>query len=103
LSSLRVVPTRHPWRWIATVVVAVLAAQLVNGLVTNPGWDWSTFREYFFEKSIMDAPVTTLELTATGTVFGFLGGVLLAAMRLSKSPFLRAVSWIYVWVFVRSR
>lgn len=99
LSALRVVPARHPWRWVATIVVAVLAAQFINGLLTNPGWDWITFREYFFEKSIMDALVTTLELTAIGTVFGFAGGIVLAAMRLSRSPFLQAVSWAYVWVF----
>jgi polar amino acid transport system permease protein len=66
------------------VVVAVLAAQLINGLLTNPGWDWVTFREYFFEKSIMQALLVTLEQTAIGTVLGSLGGIILAAMRLSK-------------------
>ena len=47
----------------------------------------------------MEALLVILELTAIGTVLGFLGGIILAAMRLSKNPLLQAVSWAYVWVF----
>lgn len=42
-TDLVVAPRRHPWRWVGVVVVLVLLAQLVNGLVTNPAWDWPTF------------------------------------------------------------
>ena len=38
-EELTVVPARHPWRWAATVVVAVLLAMAVNALVTNAAWD----------------------------------------------------------------
>lgn len=98
-GELTVVAARHPWRWAATAAALVLLAQLVHGLVTNPGWDWPTFTGYFFEKSVMQALLVTLELTFAGAVLGFLGGVILAPMRLSANPVLRTLSWTYVWVF----
>ncbi|SCG40771.1 amino acid ABC transporter permease [Micromonospora humi] len=98
-ATLTVVPARHPGRWIASAVVLVLAAQFAHGLATNPGWDWPTFTGYFFERSVLRALAVTLELTLAGAVLGFLGGVLLAAMRMSRSPILQALSWTYVWVF----
>jgi polar amino acid transport system permease protein len=98
-DRLTVVPARHPWRWVATAAAIVLVAQLAHGLITNPGWDWGTFAGYFFEKSVMDALLITLELTFAGAVLGFLGGVILAPMRLSHNPVLRTVSWAYIWVF----
>jgi polar amino acid transport system permease protein len=94
-----VVPARHPWRWISAAAVLVLVAQLVHGLATNPGWDWGTFAGYFLETSVLHALVVTLELTFAGAVLGFLGGLILAPMRLSRNPVLRAVSWTYIWVF----
>ncbi|MEV4410400.1 amino acid ABC transporter permease [Catellatospora sp. NPDC049609] len=97
--ALTVVPARHPWRWVATAAAAVLAAQFAHGLATNPGWDWPTFAGYFFEKSVMQALLVTLQLTFAGAALGFLGGIVLAAMRLSKNPVLQAFSWTFVWVF----
>src|SRR3978361_424375 len=78
-----VVPARHPWRWISAAAVLVLVAQLVHGLATNPGWDWGTFAGYFLEKSVLSALLLTLELTFAGAVLGFLGGLVLAPVRLS--------------------
>ncbi|AEV83437.1 amino acid ABC transporter permease [Actinoplanes sp. SE50] len=77
----------------------VLLAQFVHGLATNPGWEWHTFTGYIFEKSVLHALLVTLELTIAGAALGFLGGIPLAAMRLSPSPILRTVSWTYTWVF----
>ncbi|GAB3305672.1 ABC transporter permease subunit [Epidermidibacterium keratini] len=98
-SNLSVVPVRHPWRWAGVAVVVVLLAQFVHGLITNPGWDWPTFGAWFASKSIVTALGTTIQLTAFGTVLGFALGVVLAAMRMSRSPFLQIVSWGYVWAF----
>jgi polar amino acid transport system permease protein len=94
-----VVPARHPWRWISAAAVLVVVAQLIHGLATNPGWDWGTFAGYFLETSVLHALLLTLELTFAGAVLGFLGGLVLAPMRLSRNPVLRAVSWTYIWVF----
>jgi polar amino acid transport system permease protein len=98
-DELVVVPARHPWRWAATALVLVLLAQFAHGLVTNPGWDWATFFGYFLEKTVVESLLLTLELTFAGAVLGFLGGIPLAAMRLSSNPVLSVVSWAYIWVF----
>ncbi|GGN30733.1 polar amino acid transport system permease protein [Actinoplanes campanulatus] len=98
-GELVVVPARHPWRWAGAALVLVLLAQFVHGLATNPGWDWPTFFGYFLEESIVEALLLTVELTLAGAVLGFLGGIPLAAMRLSPNPVLSAVSWTFIWVF----
>jgi polar amino acid transport system permease protein len=99
LASLEVVGVRHWGRWIASVVVAVLLAQLIHAGITNRALEWSVFREYVFDPTILDAIAITLKLTFLAALFGFIGGIVLAAMRLSRSPLLRAVSWTYVWIF----
>lgn len=99
LGRLKVVPARHPWRWVGVVVVLVLVAQFVNGLATNPGWDWPTFAQYFTASSILRAVGVTLQLTLYGTAIGFALGIVLALMRLSHSRFLSGVAWTYIWAF----
>ena len=99
LSAQRVIPLRHPGRWLATLVVLVLAAQFVHGLVTNPFYQWGRFGYWFLRPVIMNGLVVTLEVTALSAVLGLAGGIVLALARLSRSPILRAVSWTYVWLF----
>lgn len=98
-AALKIVPVRHPGRWIASALTAVLLAQFAHGLITNPGWEWPVFAQYFTAGTILRAVGTTLQLTVYGTALGFLLGLVLAFMRLSDSPFLRAVSVGYVWIF----
>lgn len=98
-GELTVVPARHPWRWVAVAVTAVLVAQFINGLVTNPGWEWDVFAQFFSAPVILKAVWLTLQLTFYGTVLGFALGIVLAFMRLSDSPFLRTVAYGYIWAF----
>jgi polar amino acid transport system permease protein len=98
-ESLEIVPARHPLTWVAAVVVAVLVAMAGHALVTNQAFDWPTFAKYLFQKSVLDAVLLTLELTAFGVVAGFLLGTVLALMRISRNPLLRAVAWTYTWIF----
>lgn len=99
LASRKVVRLRHPWRWLAAAVVLVLLAQLGHALVTNQVFQWHVFAYWFFRPVILDGLVLTLELTGLAAVFGLAGGILLALMRLSENPVLRAVSWAYIWIF----
>lgn len=99
IAVKRVVPLRHPVRWIASVVALVLLAQFAHALATNPVFQWHAFGYWFFRPVIVRGLVLTLELTGLAAVFGLLAGIVLALMRLSASPLLRAVSWGYVWVF----
>jgi polar amino acid transport system permease protein len=96
-AAQRVLPLRRPGRWIATAVVLVLAAQFVHGLVSNPFYQWDRFGYWFLRPTILDGLLITLEVAAYSAVLGLLGGILLALARLSRSPVLRAVSWIYIW------
>ncbi|EGX57023.1 ABC transporter transmembrane protein [Streptomyces zinciresistens K42] len=98
-AARRVLPLRRPGRWIATVLVLVLAAQFVNGLLTNPFYQWDRFGYWFLRPTILDGLLVTLEVTLYSAVLGLLGGIVLALARLSGSPVLRAVSWTYVWAF----
>lgn len=98
-ESLRIVPARHPLTWVAAAVVAVLVAMAGHALVTNKAFDWPTFGRFVFQRSILEAVALTLELTLFGVVAGFLLGTVLALMRISRNPLLRAVSWTYTWIF----
>jgi polar amino acid transport system permease protein len=98
-ADLPVVGRRHPWRWVGVAVVLVLLAMFVHGLITNPGWDWPTFFQFFTTRTIFSALAVTLQLTLYGTVLGFALGAVIATMRLSSSPFLQVVAWGYIWVF----
>ncbi|GEK21096.1 hypothetical protein CXY01_16160 [Cellulomonas xylanilytica] len=99
LAGLRVVPTRHPGRWLATAVVAVLLAMVVSSLVTNDRWQWSVVAQYLTWPSVLTGLWGTLRLTFAAAVIGFGLGTVLALMRLSRSPLLRSVAWGYTWVF----
>jgi polar amino acid transport system permease protein len=93
-------PVRHPWRWVAIAVLAVLALMLVNLLVNNPAFDWP-----FVLQAMNQSPVIegfwkgTILVTVLSMVFGVALGVVLAVMRLSDNPVLRGVSWVYTWFF----
>jgi polar amino acid transport system permease protein len=95
----RVIPLRHPSRWLATAVVLVLLAQAVHGLVTNRFYQWDRFGYWFARPVVLDGLVITLKVAAWSALLGLVGGVLLALARLSRSPVLRAVSWTYIWLF----
>ena len=93
-------PVRHPWRWVAIALLAVLFAMMVSSFVTNPRWDFG-----FAFQIMQQTPV--IEGLWKGTIFGtvasmILGvglGVVLAVMRLSDNPVLRTVAFVYTWFF----
>ena len=98
-TDLKAVPVRHPGRWVATAVIAVLMAMLVKSFVSNGRYGWSYVRKYGFTKPILHGVAVTLELTVTAMAIGIVGGIVLAVMRLSPNPVLSSVSWVYLWLF----
>jgi polar amino acid transport system permease protein len=99
LTAQRVIPLRHPGRWIATLVVLVVLAQVVHGLATNPFYQWDRFAYWFFRPVVLDGLLITLQVTALSAVLALAGGIVLALARQSRSPVLQAVSWGYIWLF----
>ena len=99
-APIDAVPLRHPWRWVAAVVILALVALFLYGAATNDAYRWSTYFEYLFdERVLVVGVVNTLQLTIYSMVAAILLGVLLAVMRLSPNPVLRSVAWIYLWIF----
>lgn len=98
-EPIKAVPVRHYGRWIAVAALAVLAAMLVNTLLTNERFRWDVVGDYLFSPPIMAGLRNTLILTVLSMVIGVLGGLVLAVMRLSPSPVLSGVAAVYIWLF----
>jgi polar amino acid transport system permease protein len=98
-DRVRAVPSRHPGRWLAAAVVAVLAAMLGHSLLTNPRYQWDVVGAYLLAPPILAGVVRTLALTATAMLAGIVLGVALAAMERSPNPIMAGASRLYVWLF----
>jgi polar amino acid transport system permease protein len=98
-EPIKAVPVRHPGRWVAIAVLAVLAAMLVHTLVTNEGFRWDVVGRYLFSPPVLNGLRNTLILTVLSMAIGIFGGIALAVMRLSPNPVLTSVAAGYIWLF----
>jgi polar amino acid transport system permease protein len=98
-GAIEAVPVRHPGRWIAAAIVAVIAVLLARSVITNPRFEWGVVGDYLFDSRILRGIVTTLELTVIAMLIGVFGGVLMAVMRLSPNPLVSGFSAAYIFVF----
>ncbi|WP_085482748.1 ABC transporter permease subunit [Agreia pratensis] len=97
--AVKVVPTRHWWRWVLSALVAFAVLQFAWSLVTNKQYEWNVFAEYFFSQSVLNSLGVTLGLTVVSVIGGFILGAVLANFRLSKSPLLSGAAYVYIWFF----
>ncbi|WP_329058202.1 amino acid ABC transporter permease [Streptomyces sp. NBC_00117] len=95
----RIVRRPRTGQWLAAAVVLVLLALAANSVIRNDAFQWDVVADYFTSASVLRGLGLTLWLTALVMALGFALGTLLAVMRLSANPVLRAVSWGYVWLF----
>lgn len=95
----RVIRLKHPGRWLACLVIAVLFAMAVNAVLTNPRFGWSVVGDYLFAAPILAGIRITVVLTIIGMGVGILFGIVLALMRLSENPILRGAAFAYIWLF----
>ena len=98
-EEIRAVPVRHVGRWVAGVIVLVVAMALVNSVATNSRFEWSVVGDYLFDHRIISGLRVTLELTVIAMAIGVVLGVLLAVMRLSPNKLVSGASWLYIWFF----
>src|SRR5436305_14764418 len=97
-EAIKAVPVRHPGRWVAIAVLAVLAAMFIHLLVTNDKFRWrfifSSYAEgkrgVMFTDPVLHGLRGTLLLTVLSMLIGIGLGVVGAIMRLSPNPIL---SW----------
>ena len=99
LGSVRVVHTRHWFRWTLSAILIFAIAQFVWSLFTNENYEWDVFAAYFFSEPVLIGIGYTLALTAVSASIGFILGTVLALGRLSKSVLLNSISWAYIWFF----
>jgi polar amino acid transport system permease protein len=93
-------PVRHPWRWVAMAVIAVLVAMLVSSFVTNPRWDFGFALEVMnFNPVLRGLVFGTILGTVGSMLIGVSLGVVVGVMRLSSNPVLRGVAFVYTWFF----
>jgi polar amino acid transport system permease protein len=98
-DDIKAVPVRHPWRWVATVIVLIIAASLVRSIINNPRFGWGTVGHYLFDSRILHGVVVTIRLTVISMVIGIGLGIVLAVMRLSPNRLISGSSWLYIWFF----
>jgi polar amino acid transport system permease protein len=98
-DDIEAVPVRHPWRWVAAVIVAIIAASLVRSAIINPAFHWSVVGDYLFNPRVMRGVVKTIWLTVLSMIIGILLGIMLAVMRLSPNRLVSGASWFYIWFF----
>jgi polar amino acid transport system permease protein len=94
------VPVRHPGRWVAVAIVAIITALIVNLLVTNPAFNWSFVFQAMVQSPVLHGLVWgTILGTVFSMIFGVVLGVILAIMRLSENPVLKGAAFVYTWFF----
>ena len=98
-TPINAVALRHPWRWVAAIILITLVALFLWGAATNEAYGWSTYGKYLFDKRISQGAWKTLQLTILSMVLGVVLGVVLAVMRLAPNPVFKSVSWVYLWIF----
>src|SRR3954463_10135039 len=98
-EQIQAVPVRHPGRWIAAAVIALLVAMFVHMLLTNPVFQWGFMFDNMFTPAVLRGARTTLIMTVLAMLLGILLGIVVAVMRLSPNPIVSGAAWAYVWVF----
>jgi len=98
-EPIQAVPVRHPGRWVAAVVIAILIAMFVHMLVTNPAFQWSFMVDHMFRSPVIEGVWTTLKMTVLAMIIGILLGIVAAVLRLSPNPILSGAAWLYTWFF----
>jgi polar amino acid transport system permease protein len=99
VEILHAKPVPRPGRWASAAAVALIAAMVVHGLVTNKNFQWPVVWQWLFSRTIVTGVVSTLLLTVVAMIIGTLLAVTMAVMRQSPNPILRWVATFYIWFF----
>lgn len=98
-NRIDALPVKRPGSIIAAVIVALLAAMLLQGIITNERFEWDIVWKYLFNENVLSGIRYTLELTVLAMLISTVLAIILAIMRKSVNPVLRGVSWFFIWFF----
>ena len=85
-------------RWVAAVVVAAVLVLLLVA-VSRGDIDYGSVPDLLTQPVILEGLVNTIVLAVIAQGGAVVLGTVVALMRTSANPVLRAVSWLYIWVF----
>jgi polar amino acid transport system permease protein len=94
-----IVPPRHPGRWLAVLVLALLAVQMAGAVAVNENFHWGVFWKYLFATQVLRGVMWTLILTVAAMLVAVVVAISLVVMRESDNPVLRSLAWGWIWFF----
>ena len=75
---IKATPVRHPGRWVAIAVIAVLALMFLNMLIFNPAFNWPFVLEAMIQSPVVEGFWKgTILVTILAMIFGVTLGVIL--------------------------
>ena len=98
-EAIKAVPVRHPGRWIAVAIVALLTAMFIHMLVTNKAFQWGFLFDNALTEPVLVGARTTLIVTIVSMAIGVALGIVIAVARLSPNPVVSSAAWLYTWFF----
>ncbi|MBV1852381.1 amino acid ABC transporter permease [Catellatospora tritici] len=98
-DPIKAIPVRHPGRWVAIGVIALIGAMFLHMLLTNSAFQWQFMFQHMFTPPVLRGLWGTVSITVCSMIIGVLLGILVAVARLSENPILRGTSWAYTWFF----
>lgn len=94
-----VVPRRHPGRWLAVAILAILVLQISQAIVVNPNFHWDVYLTYLFAPQVVRGVGWTLLLTVISMAVAIIVAAVLVIMRASENGILRGLAYTWVWFF----
>jgi polar amino acid transport system permease protein len=98
-EPIKAIKLRHPWRITIAVVLILLLIWFLIDASQREAYGWPNVGKYIFDRRISAAALVTLQLTVYSMIIGVVLGLVLAVMRLSPNPVVKAVAWLYLWIF----
>jgi polar amino acid transport system permease protein len=84
---------------VSTLLLAAVLLSAAWSVVRNERFEWGVVGDYLFASNVLRGVLWTLALTGMAAALAAPIGVVLALMRLSRSPIAQKVSWTYIWFF----
>lgn len=94
-----VVPLRHPWRYLAAVIVFAALACLIVALTINKNIEAGVISHYMMNPLILRGLELTIVIAVVSQLIGVGLGLIVALMRQSTNFVLSSISWLYIWFF----
>ncbi|CCE08034.1 putative ABC transporter, permease protein [Bradyrhizobium sp. STM 3843] len=98
LSSLKVARQAHWGRWVTAAAILIVLAAIGRAFARGQ-IEWSHVSRFLTAPVILQGIVNTMVMAVLAMALGIALGVVVAIMRLSPNPVLKAVAAGYTWLF----